>query len=294
MRIVLFIVLLLVFITPSPGHSEPVEAQIDTLQLEFLENPKRWSPWESTVTLEEELLAGRPIIKQHITIDHFGGDEKYPIGWPRMYFAVKGDEGKWLEYDALQFQVRADVSRPSMKNIPLTLQIKNLAKEMFRMSIDPVHGQWKTITILLADLPAPQQIIHFGFNISDSNYQHGDVLDFRFSGFKLTRSTLCQVDNLQITGPAIFSDRGCLNLQISISGPAAEAARGVPFQIQQGDKILRQETLPVVRGRSTMEMDVSELRLAPGSYILTAFAENPELRKDAAFTIIQSPWEDKK
>ncbi len=294
MRIILFMVLLLAFLAPSPGHSAPAEEQIDTLWLEFLENPKRWAPSESIVTLEKELLAGKPVIKQHIVIDHFGGEEKYPIGWPRMYFVVKGDEGKWQEYDLLQFEVRADVSRPSMKKIPLTLQIGNLAKETFRMRVDPIHGQWKTITIALADLPAPQQIIHFGFNISDSNYQHGEVLDFLFSGFKLTRSKLCRIDSLQVTGPAIFSDRGFLHLQIKVSGPAAEAARGVPFQIRQGDKILRQETLPVVRGLSTLEMDVTELRLSSGSYILTAFAENPELRQDAAFTVIQSPWEDKK
>lgn len=291
MRILFFVFALLSFCFPAALRSAEAKAEYDRLPLEFLEHPQRWSCAESTVEREAELLAARPILRQNISVDHFAGEEKYPIGWPRMYFKVKGDEGSWQDYDTLEFQVRAEVSRPEMKRIPLALQIGNQNKKTYRLSIDPVHGEWKTISIPLANLPTPRQIVHFGFNISDSDYQHGDLLHFRFSGFELLRSRFCQVERLKITGPAIFSDSAKLELEISISGPAADAARGVPLQIQQGEKILRLETLPVIRGRSNMSLDISELRLQPGDYLLTAFPNTPERRKEASFKVVSSPWE---
>ncbi|NLF94733.1 MAG: hypothetical protein GX564_12680 [Oligosphaeraceae bacterium] len=293
MRILSVVSVLLACFLPAGLHSEPAALdQIDSLRLEFLLTTKRWSCWESSVVLEEQPQSGQPVLRQNIAIDHYGGDKKYPVGWPRMYFAVKGDEGKWMDYDSVHFDIQAETSRQDTKNLPLTLQIGNQSKENFTKALYPVPGEWQSISVPLADLPPPQQIVHFGFNISDSSYQHGDVLTFRFRGFALQRSKLCRVDQLTVTGPAIFTGSAQLNLELSISGPAAEAARGVPFQISQGSTILRQETLPVPRGRTAMTMDVSELHLAPGRYTLTAYPDLPERQQVATFTVIQSPWEN--
>ena len=295
MRIFSLVSVLLACFLPAGLRSEPADPtaqdQLGNLRLEFLLTPKRWACAESSVVLEEE-QSDNPILRQHIAVDHYGGEEKYPIGWPRMYFAVKGDEGKWMDYDSLHFQIQVESSRPDTQKFPLTLQIGSQAKERFYLPLYPVPGEWQNISVSMADVPPPQQIVHFGFNISDSNYQHGEVLNFRFRGFELRRSRMCRVDQLRVTGPAIYTGPAQLNLELCISGPASEAARGVPFQISQGSTILRLETLPVVRGRTSMTMDVSELHLAPGSYTLTAFPGLPELQQDATFTVVKSPWEN--
>ncbi len=292
MRILFFGFALLLFCFPVSLRSAEPASEQDCRPLEFFFTPQRWTCWESTVQIEEELLFDRPILSQYIAVDHYGGETKHPIGWPRVHFKVKDEEGDWQDFDTLEFKVRAEVSRPEMPKIPLSLRIENKNKKGYSLALNPTHGEWKTISIPLADLPAPQQITSLRFNISDSNYQHGDVLRFLFSGFELQRSRSCQVDKLKIVGPAIFSGGARLELEISISGPLAETARGVPLQIRQGEKILRLETLPVVRGRSDLSLDIEELRLQPGNYLLTAFPDDSARRREAPFSVIQSPWED--
>ena len=81
-----------------------------------------------------------------------------------------------------------------------------------------------------------------------------------------------------------------LPVKITVFGPASDAARGVPFQIARGDKVLRLETLPVVRGNQTLQMDVSELNLTNGDYTLTAFPDNPDRKLTVSFKVIDSPF----
>ena len=106
---------------------------------------------------------------------------------------------------------------------------------------------------------------------------------------RLVRSSLCKVTEMETQGVR-YTSNPTLPVKLTIVGPASDSARGVPFKIARGDKVLRIETLPVVRGTQTINMDISELHLANGDYTLTAFPGNPDRTLTVSFKVIDSPF----
>ncbi|MBN2451386.1 MAG: hypothetical protein JXR77_13425, partial [Lentisphaeria bacterium] len=268
----------------------------EVLYLDSLADPDRWGPAECAVTAEKELLAeGRPTLLLHIPVDHESGEAKYPIGWPRMYTDVKGGaESSWAEYDRFEFQVHTRMTRDKVPGTPLNFQMHcpSRPQSTDRNLAELVLDEWVRIVIPTADIGNVGEIARLGFNISESNYRHGEVLDFRIGGFRLLRSATCRVDRMEVLAPAIYADRGALPVELVVSGPPANVSRGVPFALHSGGRLLRRETLPVRRGRQALTMDVSELRLGPGEYELVAFEEDGERCRRARFTVVSSPWEE--
>jgi hypothetical protein len=52
------------------------------------ESAKQWNTAESSVESSEKHVrgGGKAALHWHITVDHYGGEAKYPIGWPRINY----------------------------------------------------------------------------------------------------------------------------------------------------------------------------------------------------------------
>lgn len=272
-----------------------LEGDLEILYLDSLADPQRWEQAECTATAAGEPLAGgRPTLLLTIPVDHHGGEEKYPIGWPRVYANLRqGAETNWTAYDHFQFAIYTTMSRADVPGQPLSFQVlcPDRASGTNRNLAELKLETWVPFSIATADIASLDRIARLGFNIAESNYQHGDHLDFRIGGFRLVRSATCSLDRLVTRAPAVFSDRATLPVELVVVGPPERVSRGIPFTIRQGDRVLREETLPVRRGQQVLEMDIAELRLGPGAYELVAFAADPARRRSAGFTVVTSPWQ---
>jgi len=287
---------------PIPGAqastSMVIEGRQEVLYLDGIGNPARWAPAECTVTSAppSRRAGGRPTLHMHIPVDYHAGEKKYPIGWPRMYCTlVRPDETRWTEYDRFEFLVYAEMNRPKPPSRPLTFQMHcpdrrtGYTRELSEIRL----GQWVRISIPTADKPNLARITRLGFNISESNYRDGDVLDFYIGGFRLVRSTECRITGMQILTPAVFRGAPVVAVQVDVEGPPARLHRGVPFTIRRGSTLIRKETLPVHRGRNRLNIEIDELDLPPGEYTLTAFEGDSERQRRVSFKIAPSPWERK-
>ena len=150
-------------------------------------------------------------------------------------------------------------------------------------------GEWIPYSLPLNKIAELESFSNCGFYISEANYADKTVLDFSFAEMRLVRSSSCKVVEMEVQG-ICYTTSTTLPVKLTVYGPASDAARGIPFQIAQGDKVLRKETLPVTRGVQMLKMDISELRLAQGDYTLTAFPDHPERRLAVAFKLIPSPF----
>ncbi|MCX7886241.1 MAG: hypothetical protein N3B01_03150, partial [Verrucomicrobiae bacterium] len=57
-------------------------------------------------------------------MDHYGGEAKYPIGWPRFGRAIpEGPERDWSAWDFLHFWVFTTSSRPALPHTPAGLNL---------------------------------------------------------------------------------------------------------------------------------------------------------------------------
>jgi len=239
------------------------------LLLNRLADPARWSTAECTVDSAPVSGEQQPVLHLHIPVDHQGGEAKHPVGWPRIYFTTLDGESEWFAYDTFTFALHTQVSRPDMEKIPLSFTVFCGSKS-FSQSISARHGEWMQISIPCEKLPAPGRVTGLRVSIEESKYKHLDVLDFKLSEFRLSRSPDCEITDLFVGVP----QRGNglqLPLSLKVTGAGSDQPRGVPLQISQGERILRLETLPVRRGDFSLLLDLSELQLQAGQYTLTVF-----------------------
>jgi hypothetical protein len=282
----------------SPANEPVVVGKQEILYLDQLATPSRWQPAEATVTQAKVQTPGqRPALLFHIPVDHHAGEAKYPIGWPRMYCPLRRPaETDWASWDRLEFDIHTTMSEGELPKNPLTFQIlcpdrhQNNTSNLTEMKL----GEWVTISIPISTLKHLPELNRLGFNISESNYKDKTQLDFRIGGFRLIRSAECALASLVIKSPVVYRDAKVLKVELDVVGPPANVSRGIPFEIRQGDTVLRHETLPAQRGKRVVEMEIGELKLQPGDYRLVAFPGDADRQRQGAFKVVPSPWEDKK
>jgi len=271
-----------------------VEGKREILYLHDLANPKRWGPSECTVQASKDLKAeGRPTIHVHMPVDHHGGEKKYPIGWPRMYLTLrKPGETQWGEWERFEFFFYARMSRdkPPAQVATFHFQCPDKHHATYHRFRKIELEKWLLIATPVGKIKDLDKLARLGFNIAESNYKDGDKLDFYLGGFRLTRSAEFAVRSLKFTNNAVFKGQPKLKVEIQVTGPPAKISRGVPFTIRQGETVIRRETLPVKVGLQTMEIDISELKLAPGAYALIAFDGDKEREKRVEFRVVETPW----
>lgn len=283
----------------SAGTAERKEI----LPLDSFAVPQRWNPAESSVTVAPEKINGRPALKWTAPIDHFAGEKKYPVGWPRMYFksfykkpTVITD---WKNWDYFEFEIKMTLENdPENKSCPVTVAVLSAAERPnFSLPLKKLHdGKFHKISIPIDRIVNPAKITYWGFSIAESNYKHGGKLTVVAGNFRLVRSSECTVAVMKLLSPAITSADRAVKLNIQITGPAGDVARGVPFEIScaKTGKVIRRETLPVLRGIRDIEVEIDELSLAPGKYFLKAFPGSKVKEKSVVFQVVSSPYKVKK
>ncbi len=275
-----------------------VEGKLQVLYLDGLADPARWGPAECTVKASEKLKAdGRSTLHLHIPVDHQGGEAKYPIGWPRMYMTLrKPDETGWAEFERFEFLIHATMSRPMPPKSSLNLQIHCPDKHnaLNRNLSELRLGQWVRVSIPIRSVKDVEQVARLGLNISESNYKHGDVLDFHIGAFRLARAAEFGLASLRVTAHVTYRDRPRLTVELETVGPPGKVRRGLPLAVYRDKRLVHRETQPVRRGVQTLGLDLSKAKLEVGRHTLVAFDEAPEQRIEAAFRVVESPWEEQK
>lgn len=264
--------------------------------LDAVTNPVNWHPEEATALQAETKLDEHPVLCFHIDVDFHAGEAKYPIGWPRMYMNVNGKDRDWSDYDRVEFQIMTKSSREQLPNSPLFARIFGENGKIIHLDFvgKLKLNEWRTISLSTDQLPDPQHVSRLAFNISESNYNDKDMVEFYIGGYRLVRSKDCKVAKLAVGDAVLYAETQVLPVSLEVLGPGSALSRGIPFELKQGDKILRRETLPARKGNQQLLMDVAELRLAPGTYTLTAFPGDEAKRVSANVRIIESPWQEVK
>lgn len=272
------------------------------LPLDTFAVPQRWRPAESSVTPAGE-LNGRPAIKWEAPIDHFSGEKKYPVGWPRTYFNTFSNKpvvpGDWKDWDSFEFDVKITLEKdPKNRSCPISVVFACAGvKRNYTYAISKLHdGKVHSISVPIERFSNPAKVSFWGFSISESSYAHGGKLTVTAGNFRLVRSSECTVAEMKLLTPAITGADRAVKLNIRVTGPAGDVARGVPFELSclKSGKVFRKETLPVRRGFKDIEIEIDELNLAPGKYKLTAFSGNKSKEKSVVFQILSSPFKVKK
>ncbi len=279
----------------SPRVTE--EGKSEILWLDRLSDAAVWNPVEECRTRPSRLKCpwGGKAMELYFKVDYHGGEKAYPIGWPRAHCKLLMGERDWHAWDRFEFMIQARTSRKSLPEKPLTLEFGEEGKNYSLYPKIPELDKWIRISVPVAELFKARPALRGGikrlrFVVSESSYNHDDVLEFHVGGFRLVRSLVCEVTKVTATTPVVYAGQPFVKLDITVIGPPADVKRGVPFTIRSGKRVARREMLPLGRGRQLYDCDISELNLTPGDYQLILFEDDRDRRKSVPLKVVEEPW----
>ena len=120
---------------------------------------KGWSPAESTVEVSTAHVKVNPTaLYWHVTVDYYGGEKNYPIGWPRFSHALpEGPTRDWSAWDFVHMWIYTTASRATLPKEPVGLGIQAASKSSgLSMILSELKlGQWVEINIPISKIPQP-------------------------------------------------------------------------------------------------------------------------------------------
>ncbi len=274
------------------GLTISAQSAVEYRYLDGAADPKRWGPSECETAVSARAAWEHPALRMRIPVDFAAGEKKYPIGWPRMYLSLLPEEQAWQAYDRFEFQLFTEASRTNLPKRPLMFHVYGQQEEKKLFSLESATiGTTITFTVNISDLGITGKVARLGFNINESDYADKDLIDFHLGGFRLARATVAQITELKAATPALFCDSRVLPVEVVAEGPPEKLAEGVPFELRCGDRVVFSMTLPVARGRQTLDLRLDDAKLEPGTYTLAVCPASPDLRKEVSVTFVSSPWQ---
>ena len=284
----------------TPYGKGMTEANRERLVLDDMEDVSDWyngSPEETTISASDKhVKEGTKSLLFANLVDHTKGEKNYPVGWPRT--GKNLDKLKLTDfspYDSFECWIYTDASRESLPRQPLGVGFYHSgAKRSTAIRLDEIaKDRWVKVVVPITRLDAPADVQRVQFSISESNYKHGDRVDFYIDGMVLVRYVHPAVAQLAVDRKILYSaDReitavfrlagykGMDDVKVEFSiGPAGEE----PVATSRG-KAVRSGELPLAitktldAGRYTARLD---LRDADGRLIDRAKTE---------FRVINGPF----
>ena len=271
------------------------EGADEVLHLDGLAEAKRWGPAECTVAASKGLkAAGRATVHLHIPVDHKGGEKAYPIGWPRMYLDLRPGEKGWKDFERFEFMVHATMTRPKPPKRVINLQVQcpDRQRNNNRNLSEIRLGKWTLVSIPISEIRHVENVARLGLNISESDYRHGEKLDFHFGAFRLARAAEFALAGLAVRSRVMYADRPTLKLDLHVVGPPGEVGKGLPLTVRRGKAAIHTEKVAVKRGVQTVRIDLAKAKPVPGTYTVAAFDGDAKRRKAATFRVVESPWQE--
>ena len=137
---------------------------------------------------DERVKQGERSLHIHVEIDHEHAEAieevKYPMGWP----STKKEYDPAIdvsEYDFLEFDVYFESRRGVDPDFALHVTVKGIYRTTL---IDLRHGKWAHEKLCIRDVAGADKLEQISFWLSESTYDHGDVIDFYIDNLRATKA----------------------------------------------------------------------------------------------------------
>jgi len=252
-----------------------------------------WSPAEAVLTVDKKHVKhGDTALRLHIDVNWETGEKNYPVGWPRMYRNWPEKQQDWRNYDYLDFSIFTESSRTKLPTNPLGFILKGekgrsvLTRELSELR----PGEWTDYRIPLANMPDLATMTGGGFYISESNYKHGDVLDFWIDNISLVRVAEPTAAGTTLPEKAIVGDAAYVPLDLSLMGVPKDQKIDVLWQLRTGGYSVTSGKLSGGRGRSRVYLTLPGAGLKPGDYELGLKTGSENLAYP--LKVVRSAWQE--
>jgi hypothetical protein len=257
------------------------------------ETAKEWATAECTVEASPERVKATPAaLRWSIPVDHTTGEPKYPVGWPRFGRAIpEGPLRDWSGWDYLHFWVYTETSRDALPRDPagLGLHVPDRERRWSRSLGELKKGEWVEIKIPLSQIPDHHDVRYIQFNIAESNYHHGDRIDFYIDDLALLRYARPTLLEFTAESGVVFAGTRQLPVRFRMAGVKPSETAAVTCELRGNRGIVARATAKVDHGAQRVVLDLGTKGLAPGTYVLSA--RTPDgAPVTARVRVVESPW----
>lgn len=285
----------------EPAGKGMTEANQERLVLDDMEDVADWdngSPDETVLSASgERVKQGKTALLFANTVDHTKGEKNYPVGWPRTGKALRRENlTDWSAYDFLECWIYARTSRAELPKTPLGVGFYHSGHK--RSSHFPLgevkKDAWVKVVIPVPKLLDPADVQRVQFNISESDYKHGDRVDFFIDDVVLTRYVEPALAEVSLEREIVYSGGRTLRAAYELVGyKDLERTKAELAVAPAGGPPVAQSTAPAARrGEIALTLDKP---LAPGEYRalvgLRDAAGRLIDRKEAPFRVIRGPFD---
>jgi hypothetical protein len=225
----------------TPYGKGMTEANKERLALDDMEDVSDWyngSPEETKISASDRhAKQGRALLFANL-VDHTKGEENYPVGWPRTGKNLgSANLTDWSAYDAFECWIYAETSREALPKEPLGVGFYHSGpRRSTHVPLGEVKKDaWVRIVIPVDRLLDPKDVQRIQFNISESNYKHGDRVDFYIDDPVLTRFVEPAVAELKLGRRILYSEDRTLRAEYELVGYKDMETTQVELSVGRGD-----------------------------------------------------------
>jgi len=256
---------------------------------------KTWAAAESTVAAETSRVKDSgPAMRWHTTVDHFGGEAKYPIGWPRVSRALKGAERNWSAWDFLEFWVYAETSREKLPSTPVTLLVRTEGGEGSwpRPLAELKKGEWLKVVVPVWDLPRPESVQQVQFAISDANYRHQDQVTFLIADLALVRHASPALLDFAAEQGVLYCDAAGVAVRFRVAGLGPGETAECVCELRRDGAAVSRAAAKAGRGAYRLVLPLGDKPPAPDVYEAAARIGDGPVRT-VPVRLVESPWAER-
>jgi hypothetical protein len=272
------------------------EGAMEKLVLDGGEDVSPWGVAEATVTADPaHVKQGKAAMHLAIPVDHHAGQPDYPIGWPRTYRDFKEPwQQDWSSFEFFSFAIYSATSRDALPGEPLGLILytPDKTRAYNRQLTELRKDEWVHFVIPLSEIPRHEKVMRIQFYISESQYRHGDTLEFYVDDIALTRYAEPTIGAFAVGQKAIWADARWLPVMFRMLGLRGEQTATVEFEAREGRRVVATATQTVGRGEQGVWIDLGAKPLPPGSCGVAARLRGRQEWVTAPVRVVASPWQE--
>ena len=284
----------------TPYGKGMTEANRERLVLDDMQDVSDWyngSPDETTISASDKhAKEGEKSLLFANVVDHTKGEKNYPIGWPRT--GKNLDKLKLTDfspYDSFECWIYTETSREALPGQPLGVGFYHSgAKRSTSIRLDDVaKDRWVKVVVPITRLDAPADVQRVQFNISESNYRHGDRVDFYIGRMALVRYVEPAVAQLAVDRKVLYSSDREITARYRLAGYKGMDDVTVEFSIgPAGEEPVATSTEKAVRA-SELPLAITK-KLDAGKYAARLDLRDAEGRlidrRTTDFRVIRGPF----
>jgi hypothetical protein len=152
---------------------------IDPNQVDDMDELGRWRPGfpESTVTRETKTVhQGDAALRYTVRVDHKGGEEKYPIGWPSLTW-TPSPALDWTGKQALTFWVYATSTRDKLPARALNFSLRSQPGDQLSVPLSLPLNEWYQVRVPLTGKQLGA-VNYLHFFVEEAAYNDRDEVSF--------------------------------------------------------------------------------------------------------------------